>query len=124
MTAELLHEHKKAVQDAQCIIEMCIRDRGMPRPRPPFPAQSGLRGKPTIINNVKTLAAAAAILGRGADWFAGLGTENSRGTAVFALTGKINNSGLVEVPMGTPLSRIIYDIGGGILCLLYTSRCV
>ncbi len=88
--------------------------RGMPRPRPPFPAQSGLRGKPTIINNVKTLAAAAAILGRGADWFAGLGTENSRGTAVFALTGKINNSGLVEVPMGTPLSRIIYDIGGGI----------
>ena len=88
--------------------------RGMPRPRPPFPAQSGLDGKPTIINNVKTLAAAAAILGRGAGWFAGLGTEKSKGTAVFALTGKINNSGLVEVPMGTPLSTIIFDIGGGI----------
>ncbi len=88
--------------------------RGMPRPRPPFPAQSGLDGKPTIINNVKTLAAVAAILGRGTDWFAGIGTENSRGTAVFALTGKINNSGLVEVPMGTPLSKIIFDIGGGI----------
>ncbi len=88
--------------------------RGMPRPRPPFPAQSGLDGKPTIINNVKTLAAAAAIMGRGADWFAALGTAESKGTAVFALTGKINNSGLVEVPMGTPLSTIIFDIGGGI----------
>ncbi|MGI6328846.1 MAG: FAD-dependent oxidoreductase [Dethiobacteria bacterium] len=89
--------------------------RGMPRPRPPFPAQSGLDGKPSIINNVKTLASVAAILGRGADWFAGLGTERSKGTAVFALTGKVNNSGLVEVPMGTPLSTIINDIGGGIL---------
>ena len=88
--------------------------RGMPRPRPPFPAQSGLDGKPTIINNVKTLAAAAAIMGQGADWFAALGTAESKGTAVFALTGKINNSGLVEVPMGTPLSTIIFDIGGGI----------
>ncbi|NLA05985.1 MAG: NADH-quinone oxidoreductase subunit F, partial [Firmicutes bacterium] len=88
--------------------------RGMPRPRPPFPAQSGLDGKPTVINNVKTLAAAAAIMGRGADWFADLGTAESKGTAVFALTGKVNNSGLVEVPMGTPLSRIIFDIGGGI----------
>lgn len=88
--------------------------RGMPRPRPPFPAQAGLDGKPTTINNVKTLATAAAILGQGAEWFAGLGTGESRGTAVFALTGKINNSGLVEVPMGTPLSKIIFDIGGGI----------
>lgn len=88
--------------------------RGMPRPRPPFPAQSGLDGKPTIINNVKTLAAAAAILGRGVEWFDGLGTAGSKGTAVFALTGKINNSGLVEVPMGTPLSKIIFDIGGGV----------
>ena len=88
--------------------------RGMPRPRPPFPANSGLDGKPTIINNVKTLASVAAILGRGADWFTNLGTEESKGTAVFALTGKINNSGLVEVPMGTPLSKIIFDIGGGI----------
>ena len=88
--------------------------RGMPRPRPPFPAQSGLDGKPTIINNVKTLASVPVVINRGADWFAGLGTEKSKGTAVFALTGKIANSGLVEVPMGTPLSHIIFDIGGGI----------
>ncbi len=88
--------------------------RGMPRPRPPFPAQSGLDGKPTIINNVKTLASVPIIIERGADWFASIGREKSKGTAVFALTGKIANSGLVEVPMGTPLSRIIYDIGGGI----------
>jgi NADH-quinone oxidoreductase subunit F len=88
--------------------------RGMPRPRPPFPAQSGLDGKPTIINNVKTLASVPVIIDRGADWFTSLGTEQSKGTAVFALTGKIANSGLVEVPMGTPLSTIIFDIGGGI----------
>ena len=88
--------------------------RGMPRPRPPFPAQSGLDGKPTIINNVKTLATVPIIIERGADWYAGIGTEKSKGTAVFALTGKIANSGLVEVPMGTPLSKIIFDIGGGI----------
>jgi NADH-quinone oxidoreductase subunit F len=88
--------------------------RGMPRPRPPFPAQSGLDGSPTIINNVKTLATVPVIIERGADWFASIGTEKSKGTVVFALTGKIANSGLVEVPMGTPLSRIIYDIGGGI----------
>jgi NADH-quinone oxidoreductase subunit F len=88
--------------------------RGMPRPRPPFPAQSGLDGKPTIINNVKTLASVTVIMERGADWFASIGTEKSKGTMVFALTGKIANSGLVEVPMGTPLSRIINEIGGGI----------
>jgi len=88
--------------------------RGMPRPRPPFPAQSGLEGKPTNINNVKTVASIATIIDRGADWFAGIGTEKSKGTAVFALTGKIANSGLVEVPMGTPLSTIIFDVGGGI----------
>jgi NADH-quinone oxidoreductase subunit F len=88
--------------------------RGMPRPRPPFPAQSGLDGKPTIINNVKTLATVPVIMDKGADWFAGIGTEKSHGTAVFALTGKVANSGLVEVPMGTPLSRIVYQIGGGI----------
>jgi NADH-quinone oxidoreductase subunit F len=88
--------------------------RGMPRPRPPFPANSGLDGKPTIINNVKTLATVPVIIEKGADWFAGIGTEKSKGTAVFALTGKIANSGLVEVPMGTPLSHIIYNIGGGI----------
>ena len=88
--------------------------RGMPRPRPPFPAQSGLEGKPTTINNVKTLASIPIVIDRGADWFASIGTEKSKGTAVFALTGKVANSGLVEVPMGTPLSTIIFDIGGGI----------
>ena len=88
--------------------------RGMPRPRPPFPAQSGLDGKPSNINNVKTLATVPVIIDRGADWFASIGTEKSKGTAVFALTGKIANSGLVEVPMGTPLSTVIFDIGGGI----------
>jgi len=88
--------------------------RGMPHPRPPFPAQSGLDGRPTIINNVKTLASVPVIIERGADWFASIGTEKSKGTAVFALTGKIANSGLVEVPMGTPLAHIIYEIGGGI----------
>jgi NADH-quinone oxidoreductase subunit F len=88
--------------------------RGMPRPRPPFPAQSGLDGKPTIINNVKTLATIPVIIDRGAEWFASVGTEKSKGTAVFALTGKIANSGLVEVPMGTTLDSIIFDIGGGI----------
>ncbi len=88
--------------------------RGMPRPRPPFPAQSGLDGKPTVINNVKTLASIPVIIERGAEWFSSIGTEKSKGTAVFALTGKIANSGLVEVPMGTPLNDVIYDIGGGI----------
>ncbi len=88
--------------------------RGMPRPRPPYPAQSGLDGNPTVINNVKSLASVPVIIDRGADWFANIGSERSKGTAVFALTGKIANSGLVEVPMGTPLSTIIFDIGGGI----------
>jgi NADH-quinone oxidoreductase subunit F len=88
--------------------------RGMPRPRPPFPAQSGLDGKPSNINNVKTLATIPIIIDKGHDFFTSLGTEKSTGTAVFALTGKIANSGLVEVPMGTPLSSIIFDIGGGI----------
>jgi len=88
--------------------------RGMPRSRPPFPAEKGLWGKPTVINNVKTLASVPVILDHGADWFASIGTKTSKGTAVFALTGKIANSGLVEVPMGAPLSTIIYDIGGGI----------
>jgi len=88
--------------------------RGMPRSRPPFPAQSGLWGKPTNINNVKTLSSIPAIIAHGADWYASIGSEKSGGTAVFALTGKIANSGLVEVPMGTPLQEIIYEIGGGI----------
>jgi len=88
--------------------------RGMPRSRPPFPAQSGLWGKPSNINNVKTLASLPVIIAQGADWYAQIGTEESKGTAVFALTGKIANSGLVEVPMGIPLQEIIYEIGGGI----------
>ena len=88
--------------------------RGMPRPRPPFPPESGLDGKPTIINNVKTLATVPVILEKGADWYTTIGTEKSLGTTVFALTGKIANSGLVEVPLGTPLSKIVYEIGGGI----------
>ncbi len=88
--------------------------RGMPRPRPPFPAQSGLWGKPTTINNVKSLASVPVIIANGADWYAQIGTEQSKGTAVFALVGKIANSGLVEVPMGISLQEIIYGIGGGI----------
>jgi NADH-quinone oxidoreductase subunit F/NADP-reducing hydrogenase subunit HndC len=88
--------------------------RGMPTPKPPFPAVAGLWGKPTCINNVETLANIPAILVRGGAWFASMGTEKSKGNKVFALTGKINNSGLVEVPMGTTLREIIFEIGGGI----------
>jgi NADH:ubiquinone oxidoreductase subunit F (NADH-binding)/(2Fe-2S) ferredoxin len=88
--------------------------RGMPRTRPPFPAVSGLWGKPTNINNVETFANIPPIIHRGADWYAGLGTEKSKGTKIFALAGKINNTGLVEVPMGITLERIIFDIGGGV----------
>ena len=88
--------------------------RGEPTPRPPFPAVKGLFAKPTMLNNVETYANVAQIILNGADWFAAMGTEKSKGTKVFALGGKINNTGLVEVPMGTPLRTIIYDIGGGI----------
>lgn len=88
--------------------------RGMPRPRPPFPAVAGLWGKPTNINNVETFGNVAAIITNGADWYAGFGTEKSKGTKVFALTGKINNTGLAEVPIGITMREIIYDIGGGI----------
>ena len=88
--------------------------RGMPRPRPPFPAVKGLWDKPTIINNVETLACIPYILREGAEKFASVGTERSKGTKVFALGGKVNNVGLVEVPMGTTLRELIYDIGGGI----------
>jgi NADH:ubiquinone oxidoreductase subunit F (NADH-binding)/(2Fe-2S) ferredoxin len=88
--------------------------RGNPRPRPPFPAVKGLWGKPTIINNVETLACVPYILRNGAAEFASIGTEKSKGTKVFALGGKVNNVGLVEVPMGTTLRELIYDIGGGI----------
>ncbi|EJO5348554.1 NADH-quinone oxidoreductase subunit NuoF [Clostridium botulinum] len=89
-------------------------ERGEPTYKPPFPAQSGLWNKPTIVNNVETLANIPAIINNGADWYKSIGTEKSKGTKVFALAGKINNVGLVEVPMGTTLREIIYDIGGGI----------
>ena len=88
--------------------------RGEPRPRPPFPAVKGLFGQPTLLNNVETYANIPAIINNGAEWFKGIGTEKSKGTKVFAVGGKINNTGLVEVPMGTTLREIIYDIGGGI----------
>lgn len=88
--------------------------RGEPRPRPPFPAVKGLFGKPTVINNVETLANIPKIIRNGWEWFASMGTEKSKGTKVFALAGKINNIGLIEIPMGTTLRTIIYDIGGGI----------
>lgn len=87
--------------------------RGTPRPRPPFPAESGLWECPTLINNVETFANVAAIVRKGADWFAGIGTEKSKGTKVFALAGKITNTGLIEVPMGTPLRQIVEEMGGG-----------
>jgi len=89
--------------------------RGMPRARPPFPAVSGLWAKPTNINNVETWANVSAILHKGAEWYASFGTETSKGTKTFALAGKINNTGLIEVPMGIPLDDIIYEIGGGIV---------
>ena len=88
--------------------------RGMPQPRPPFPAVKGLWGKPTVINNVETWANIPVIITKGGKWFSQIGTEDSHGTKVFALTGKICNSGLVEVPMGTTLREIVFDIGGGI----------
>jgi NADH:ubiquinone oxidoreductase subunit F (NADH-binding)/(2Fe-2S) ferredoxin len=87
--------------------------RGMPKPRPPFPAQQGLFGKPTVINNVETLANVAAIVANGAEWFSAVGTQTSKGTKVFALSGKIARTGLVEVAMGTRIRDIIFDIGGG-----------
>ena len=89
-------------------------NRGEPRPRPPFPAVKGLFGKPTIINNVETYANIPQIILKGADWFSSMGTETSKGTKVFALGGKITNTGLVEIPMGTTLREIIEDIGGGV----------
>ncbi len=88
--------------------------RGMPRPRPPFPAHKGIWNKPTSLNNVETYANVPQIILKGADWFAGIGTEKSKGTKVFALGGKIQNTGLLEVPMGTTLKEVIYDVGGGI----------
>ena len=86
----------------------------IPRPRPPYPAESGLWGKPTVLNNVKTFANIHLIIERGGDWFASIGTEKSKGTAMFSLAGKIKDSGLIEVPMGTTIHEIVYDVGGGI----------
>ncbi len=87
--------------------------RGQPRPRPPFPAESGLWGFPTLINNVETFANIVPIIKRGADWYAAIGTEKSKGTKVFALTGKVRNNGLIEVPMGITIREIVEDLGGG-----------
>ena len=89
-------------------------NRGEPRPRPPFPAQKGLWGKPTLLNNVETYANVPAIILNGGAWYAAYGTAKSKGTKVFALAGAIKNAGLVEVPVGMPLGDLIYDIGGGI----------
>ena len=96
------------------LLESIEGKRGQPRVKPPYPAQSGLWGKPTLINNVETYANIAQIILKGADWYSSIGTENSKGTKVFALGGNVNNIGLVEVPMGTTLREIVYDIGGGI----------
>ncbi len=90
-------------------------NRGEPRPRPPFPAQKGLWGKPSVLNNVETYANVPAIMRKGAAWYASYGTEKSKGTKVFALAGAVNNTGLVEVPVGTPLGELLYDVGGGIV---------
>ena len=96
------------------LLESIEGRRGLPRPRPPYPAEKGLWGSPTLINNVETFANIPPIINRGAAWFAGLGTEKSKGTKVFALTGKISHTGLIEVPMGTTLREIVFEIGGGI----------
>jgi bidirectional [NiFe] hydrogenase diaphorase subunit len=96
------------------LMQSIMGRRGQPVPRPPYPAQSGLWGKPTLINNVETFGNIAPILLHGADWFAGIGTEKSKGTKIFALAGNVKNTGLIEVPMGITLREIIFDIGGGI----------
>jgi bidirectional [NiFe] hydrogenase diaphorase subunit len=96
------------------LIQSIEGGRGNPVPRPPYPAQKGLYGCPTLINNVETLANITAIVRNGADWYAGIGTENSKGTKIFALTGKIRNNGLIEVPMGISLREIVEEMGGGV----------
>lgn len=96
------------------LLESIEGRRGQPRLKPPYPANEGLWGKPTLINNVETYANITRIILNGADWYSNIGTENSKGTKVFALGGNVVNVGLVEVPMGTTLREIVYDIGGGI----------
>jgi bidirectional [NiFe] hydrogenase diaphorase subunit len=96
------------------LMQSIMGRRGQPVPRPPFPAQSGLWGKPTLINNVETFGNIVPVIQHGAEWFAGIGTDKSKGTKVFALAGKVENTGLIEVPMGTTLREIVFEIGGGI----------
>ncbi len=96
------------------LIASITGQRGQPRPRPPFPAESGLWDAPTLINNVETFANIAPIIRNGGDWYAGIGTEKSKGTKTFALAGKVNNTGLIEVPMGMTLREIVFEMGGGI----------
>jgi NADH:ubiquinone oxidoreductase subunit F (NADH-binding) len=88
--------------------------RGMPNPRPPFPAQSGYLGRPTNINNVETFGNVPLVMKNGAEWYSTIGTEKSKGTKIFALAGRVRNTGLIEVPMGTTMREIVFDIGGGI----------
>lgn len=96
------------------LLRSAVGKRGEPRPRPPYPAQCGLYDKPTLLNNVETFANIPVIIRHGPEWYASMGTENSKGTKVFSLAGKINNTGLIEVPMGTTLRTIVFDIGGGV----------
>ncbi len=96
------------------LIQSVEGQRGIPRIRPPYPSESGLWGAPTVINNVETMANIPSIINKGAAWFAGIGTEKSKGTKVFALAGQLRNTGLIEVPMGITLREIVYDIGGGV----------
>ncbi len=100
--------------EESALIKSIEGERGMPRPRPPYPTQAGLWGYPTVINNVETFANIPVIILDGPEWFRTLGAEKSKGTKVFALAGKVNNNGLIEVPMGTTLREVVYDIGGGI----------
>src|SRR5574344_1384015 len=100
--------------EASALIASNEGERGMPRPKPPFPANKGLFGRPTLINNVETVANVPVIILKGSNWFNSFGTEKSKGTKTFALTGEVNNTGLIEVPMGTTLREIVFDIGGGI----------
>ncbi|MCK4302953.1 MAG: NADH-quinone oxidoreductase subunit NuoF, partial [Candidatus Eisenbacteria sp.] len=115
MNIELYHGAGAFVCGEETALMRSIEgQRGMPRPRPPFPAHKGLWAKPSVLNNVETYANIAQIIYRGSDWYASIGTKKSAGTKVFALTGNVRNIGLIEVPMGTPLRTIVFDIGGGV----------
>ncbi|MFH1143034.1 MAG: NADH-quinone oxidoreductase subunit NuoF [Candidatus Eisenbacteria bacterium] len=115
MSIELYHGAGAFVCGEETALMRSIEgQRGMPRPRPPFPAHRGLWNKPSVLNNVETYANVPQIIHRGAEWYRSIGTERSTGTKVFALTGKVRNIGLIEVPMGTPLRTIVFDVGGGV----------